>query len=307
VDSILLALKENFKRLMKDYGCQNMVKPVKKILLKHPKNAYQNQEKINKEASKLNYLGNPDFGKSCTDFDLFIGILKSFDCEIHYLPTENPSSIDSIYTHDPCLVTNKGAIYSNMGKLDRSNEPNLLENYFKSIGVPTLGKIEYPGTLEGGDIVWLNERTIAVGEGYRSNAEGILQLQNILGSLIDNIITVPLPHWTGPKDCLHLMSNISPIDEKLFLVYSKLLPVSFRSSLLDMDIELVEVPDKEYLTMGCNVLAVAPKKVIMIDGNPITKNLLLEKNVEVHLYDGSEISFKGSGGPTCLTRPFLRI
>jgi arginine deiminase len=306
VDSILLALKENFNRLMKDYGCQNMVKSVKKILLKHPKNAYQNQEKINKEASKLNYLGNPDFDKSCTDFDLFIGLLKSFDCEIHYLPAENTSSIDSIYTHDPCLVTNKGAIYSNMGKLDRSNEPNLLENYFKSIGVPTLGKIEYPGTLEGGDIVWLNERTIAVGEGYRSNAEGILQLQNILGSLIDNIITVPLPHWTGPKDCLHLMSNISPIDEKLFLVYSKLLPVSFRSSLLDMDIELVEVPDKEYLTMGCNVLAVAPKKVIMIDGNPITKNLLLEKNVEVHLYDGSEISFKGSGGPTCLTRPFLR-
>ena len=193
-----------------------------------------------------------------------------------------------------------------MGKLFRSNEPNLLESYFKSIGVPTLGKIEYPGTLEGGDIVWINERTIAVGEGYRTNAEGILQLQNILGNLIDNLITVPLPHWTGSKDCLHLMSNISPIDENLFLVYSKLLPVFFRNSLLDMGITLIEVPDVEYLTMGCNVLAIAPKKVIMIDGNPITKNLLLEQGVEVHLYDGSEISFKGAGGPTCLTRPFLR-
>lgn len=306
MDFILLVLKGNFKSLMNYYGCQNMVKTIKKVLVKHPKNAYQGQEKINNEASKLNYSGNPKFDKSCMDFDLFIRLLKSIDCEIHYLPTENSSSIDSIYTHDPCLVSDKGVIYSNMGKLFRSNEPNLLESYFKSIGVPTLGKIEYPGTLEGGDIVWINERTIAVGEGYRTNAEGILQLQNILGNLIDNLITVPLPHWTGPKDCLHLMSNISPIDENLFLVYSKLLPVFFRNSLLDMGITLIEVPDVEYLTMGCNVLAIAPKKVIMIDGNPITKNLLLEQGVEVHLYDGSEISFKGSGGPTCLTRPFLR-
>ena len=283
-----------------------MVKTIKKVLVKHPKNAYQGQEKINNEASKLNYSGNPKFDKSCMDFDLFIRLLKSIDCEIHYLPTENSSSIDSIYTHDPCLVSDKGVIYSNMGKLFRSNEPNLLESYFKSIGVPTLGKIEYPGTLEGGDIVWINERTMAVGEGYRTNAEGILQLQNILGNLIDKLITVPLPHWTGPKDCLHLMSNISPIDENLFLVYSKLLPVFFRNFLLDMGITLIEVPDVEYLTMGCNVLAIAPKKVIMIDGNPITKNLLLKQGVEVHLYDGSEISFKGSGGPTCLTRPFLR-
>lgn len=306
MDFILLVLKGNFKSLMNYYGCQNMVKTIKKVLVKHPKNAFQSQDKINNEASKLNYSGNPKFDKSCMDFDLFIRLLKSIDCEIHYLPTENSSSIDSIYTHDPCLVSDKGVIYSNMGKLFRSNEPNLLESYFKSIGIPTLGKIEYPGTLEGGDIVWINERTIAVGEGYRTNAEGILQLQNILGNLIDNLITVPLPHWTGPKDCLHLMSNISPIDENLFLVYSKLLPVFFRNSLLDMGITLIEVPDVEYLTMGCNVLAIAPKKVIMIDGNPITKNLLLEQGVEVHLYDGSEISFKGSGGPTCLTRPFLR-
>ena len=306
MDFILLVLKGNFKSLMNYYGCQNMVKTIKKVLVKHPKNAFQSQDKINNEASKLNYSGNPKFDKSCMDFDLFIRLLKSIDCEIHYLPTENSSSIDSIYTHDPCLVSDKGVIYSNMGKLFRSNEPNLLESYFKSIGIPTLGKIEYPGTLEGGDIVWINERTIAVGEGYRTNAEGILQLQNILGNLIDNLITVPLPHWTGPKDCLHLMSNISPIDENLFLVYSKLLPVFFRNSLLDMGITLIEVPDVEYLTMGCNVLAIAPKKVIMIDGNPITKDLLLEQGVEVHLYDGSEISFKGSGGPTCLTRPFLR-
>ena len=116
-----------------------------------------------------------------------------------------------------------------------------------------------------------------------------------------------IPHWNGPDDCLHLMSNLSPIDHDLYLVYSRLLPVSFIKYLLDQNIELIDVPDDEYESMGCNVLAVAPRKVIMISGNPKTKHLLENKGVEIHTYDGSEISIKGAGGPTCLTRPFLRI
>ena len=123
---------------------------------------------------------------------------------------------------------------------------------------------------------------------------------------VDKVITVPLPHWTGPTDCLHLMSNVSPIDHDLYLVYSRLLPVSFREYLLGRGIKLVEVPDGEYDSMGCNVLAIAPRKVIMINKNPITQKRLEAENVDVHTYDGSEISIKGSGGPTCLTRPFLR-
>ena len=154
--------------------------------------------------------------------------------------------------------------------------------------------------------MWLNERIAAVGEGYRSNAEGIRQFKALLGNLVDEVISVPLPHWAGPGDCLHLMSNISPIDHDLYLVYSRLLPVPFRKYLLHRQIQLIEVPDKEYDSMGCNVLALAPRKVIMLEGNPITRQLLEREGVEIHTYDGSEISLKGAGGPTCLTRPFLR-
>ena len=155
-------------------------------------------------------------------------------------------------------------------------------------------------------MVWIDERTVAIGEGYRSNAEGIRQFNTLLGQHVYKVITVPLPHWTGPADCLHLMSNVSPIDHDLFLVYSRLLSVSFRQYLLSRQIKLIEVPDEEYDSMGCNVLAVAPRKVIMINGNPITKLRLETEGVEVHTYDGSEISIKGAGGPTCLTRPYLR-
>ena len=147
---------------------------------------------------------------------------------------------------------------------------------------------------------------VAVGEGYRSNAEGIRQFKTLLDNLVEKVITVPLPHWTGPTECLHLMSNVSPIDHDLYLVYSRLLPVFFRQYLIDLGIELLEVPDEEYNSMGCNVLAIAPRKCIMIAGNPKTQQQLEAKGVEVHIYDGSEISLKGTGGPTCLTRPFLR-
>ncbi len=140
--------------------------------------------------------------------------------------------------------------------------------HHSTLFIPTT--IEAPGTLEGGDVVWIDERTVAIGEGYRSNAEGIRQIKEILGDLVDEVISVPLPHWTGPGDCLHLMSNVSPIDHDLYLVYSRLLPVPFREYLLARNIELIEVPDEEYDSMACNVLAVAPRKVIMLEGNPVT-------------------------------------
>ena len=283
-----------------------MVDPIRRVLIKHPRDAYRDQVNVDHQYQQLNYSDVPDFKKSLIDYGTFAGLLESFGIEVHYLPEDESTSLDSIYTHDPCVVTNSGVILCLMGKKDRLSESVVMENYFQSINVPIIGRIETPGTLEGGDVVWLDERTVAVGEGYRSNAEGIRQLKTLLGNLVDEVISVPLPHWTGSGDCLHLMSNVSPIDHDLYLVYSRLLPVPFRKYLLDRQIQFIEVPDEEYDSMGCNVLAMAPRKCIMIKGNPITKDRLEAEGVEVHTYDGSEISIKGSGGPTCLTRPFFR-
>ena len=284
-----------------------MVDPIKKILLKHPRNSFINQEIIDKQYLELNYSEAPNFNKAILDYEKFVSLLKSFGIELHYLPEDNSTSLDSIYTHDPCIISNNGIIICNMGKKARLAEPNTIEKFFKSIQIPILGKIKAPGTLEGGDVVWIDDKTIAVGEGYRTNKEGIEQLRYLLSDQVETVISVPIPHWNGPQDCLHLMSNLSPIDHNLYLVYSRLLPVSFRKYLLDENIELIDVPDEEYESMGCNVLTVAPRKAIMISGNSKTKQLLEKNNVEVYTYDGTEISIKGAGGPTCLTRPFLRI
>ena len=291
--------------LNKLFGCQNMTDPIRSVIVKHPENAYISQSDIDEQAPKLNYFGTPKFDGAINDFNKFINILISFGSEIHFLPKSNNTTLDSIYTRDTSIITDEGAIICNMGKKDRIKEPIAISKYLESIGIPIIGEIKHPGSLEGGDVVWIDERTIAIGEGYRTNSNGIEQLRKLLDKKIE-IISVPLPHWTGPEDCLHLMSNLSPIREKLFLVYPKLLPVRFIKYLNGREIKLMDVPDEEYQSMGCNVLALDSNTAIMVEGNPITKSRLESEGIKVLTYPGNEISVKGTGGPTCLTRPLLR-
>jgi N-dimethylarginine dimethylaminohydrolase len=174
-----------------------------------------------------------------------------------------------------------------------------------ALGVPIIGAIEPPGLLEGGDVVWFDAQTAAVGRGYRTNDAGIAQLRAFLGDGVD-VIVVPLPHYRGPADVFHLMSIISPVDADLAVVYSPLMPVPFREWLCRRGVRLVEVPDEEFESMGSNVLALAPRRCLMLDGNPVTRARLEAAGATVITYDGSEISVKGGGGPTCLTWPLLR-
>ncbi|UCC80045.1 MAG: amidinotransferase [Candidatus Zixiibacteriota bacterium] len=288
-------------------GCQSEYGKIERLMLKHPKDAYINQDSIDKQWEKLNYTGPTDYKRAVIEYDNFVALLKGFVHYIEYLPQGELTGLDSIYVHDSVLVTREGAILCNMGKGERGGEPGAVAEYFKAVEIPVLGGIEGNGRLEGGDVVWLDDRTMAVGEGYRTNAEGIRQLKELTSSLVYEFFVVPLPHWRGPEHCLHLMSMISPVDRDLAVIYPKMMPVPFRQWLLRRGMTLIEVPDSEYGNMACNVLAVEPRKCIMLSGNPITRGMLEEAGAEVFEIDGDEICHKGAGGPTCLTRPILRV
>ena len=288
------------------YGSQSEVGKIKSILLKHPKDAFINQSNVDAQWKNLRFLDCPDFEKALREYDYFMSLLMEDIPEIHLLPQDMATFLDSIYVHDPIIITKKGAILCNMGKTLRRDEPSAAGDAMERLGIPVLGAITGGGRLEGGDVVWLDEETLAVGHGYRTNAEGIRQLRQLTSGMVSEFIIVPLPHWQGPGEVLHLMSLISPVDHDLAVVYSRLLPVPFRDRLLERSVKLVEVPDSEFETMGCNVLAVAPRRCIMLSGNPQTKKLLEAEGADVREYDGKEISHKGAGGPTCLTRPLLR-
>lgn len=236
----------------------------------------------------------------------FVDLLRAHGSEPVFVDDDPQLSIDSLYVRDASIATDDGLILCRMGKEARSEEPGAHERAAESAGIPILGAISEPGRLEGGDFVWLAPRVAAVGHGYRTNAEGIAQLRSLLGDQVDELVVVPLPHWRGPVDVFHLMSILSPVDRDLAVVYSPLTPVPFRDRLLDLGYEFVEVPESEFDSLGANVLATAPRRVLMVEGNPITQARLEAAGVEVSTYRGAEISGKGCGGPTCLTRPLWR-
>ncbi len=213
--------------------------------------------------------------------------------------------MDAMYVRDASVVTPHGVLLGRMGKPAREIEPAWQARAFKVLGVKVAGLIEPPGRLEGGDVVWFDEHTVAVGRGYRTNDEGINQLRSVLGDRT-NVVVVPLPHYRGSADVFHLMSMLSPVDRDLAVVYSPLMPVPFREWLVDRGVRFVEVPDEEFESMGANVLAIAPRRCVMLEGNPVTRARLEAAGAEVLTYAGSEISVKGGGGPTCLTRPLVR-
>ncbi len=288
------------------FGCGSEVGAIRSLLLKHPVEAFISDEFIESQWVGLNYMGPPNFSRSVKEYEAFVKLLERTVPEIHYLPLENETGLDSIYVHDPLVMTEKGAIVCNMGKEQRRAEPSKMAHFLSKMDVPILGSIKNEGRLEGGDVLLLDRNTLAVAEGYRTNQEGIRQLRDLTKDFISEIFVVPLPHWQGPEEVLHLMSIISPVSYDLAVVYSRLMPVPFREWLIKRGRRFIEVPDAEFETMACNVLAIAPRKCIMLSGNPRTRRMLEAEGVEVWEYEGEEISKKGAGGPTCLTRPLVR-
>jgi len=287
------------------WGGQSEVLSLKHVLLKHPGDAFGDPETMTEEWQELNYLKMPDLERAREEHQGFRELLERLGASVELLPAVPETGMDSIYVRDAALMTDRGAILCKMGKEARAGEPQAQGAHYERMEIPVLGEITGNGRLEGGDFLWLDEKTAAVGRGYRTNDEGIRQLRGFLGEEVE-LLVVPLPHWKGPSDVFHLMSVISPIAEDLALVYSPLLPVPFREFLLARGMELVEVPDEEFESMGCNVLALAPRMCVALEGNPVTREGLESAGAQVHTYRGEEISVPGSGGPTCLTRPLVR-
>jgi N-dimethylarginine dimethylaminohydrolase len=279
--------------------------PLASVVIKHARDAFSAPAQIEREWRDLNFTGPPDFARAVDEYEAFLELLQSSGADALCLPAGNGVGMDSIYARDASVVTPAGMVLCRMGKRQRTGEPAAQEHAFRAWGIPVVGAIQPPGMLEGGDVVWLNDRTVAIGRGYRTNDEGIAQFRALVGPSVE-ILVAELPHWQGPDDVFHLMSVISPVDVDLAVAYSALMPIPFRERLLDLGYGLVEVPSEEFPSMGANVLAIAPRRVIVLEGNPRTRARLEQAGAEVLVYSGTEISVKGGGGPTCLTRPIQR-
>lgn len=286
--------------------CQSEYGTLQSVFLKNSTDAFIDQANIAKQWKGLNFLGEPDIVIAQNEYQQFETMLRATGVEVNYFEADDSVTMDSLYCRDASIATDNGIIICRMGKAGRVNEPSAAEEVYKKAGLPILGKIEAPGTVEGGDVAWLDQKTLAIGRTYRTNEEGIRQMRALLNPAGIEVIEVQLPHYKGPSDVFHLMSIFSPIDKDLAVVYSPLMPIVFREELIKRGYQLIEVPEEEFDSMGCNVLATAPRTCLMVKGNTVTKQRLQQAGCTVFEYEGQEISYKGGGGPTCLTRPMWR-
>ncbi|MDX6545661.1 MAG: dimethylargininase [Gaiellales bacterium] len=281
------------------FGAQSMTAPLREVLVKRPAAAFAAAH----DDPAHGFLHQVDLAAAQREHDALTGILTDLGATVLELGEEHDP--DLTYTFDPVLVTHRGVIPLRPGKPNRVGEELVIERWLNAHGVPTQGRIEGDGRAEGGDTFWLDERTLCVGRTLRTNRAGVAQLRAILQPEVE-VEVFDVPYWKGAGELIHLMSVISPIADDLSVVYLPLLPCGLLEMLLERGTRLVEVPDDEFLTLGCNVLAVRPGVAVMAEGNPVTRSRLEAAGAEVHVFPAGEVGVNGSGGPTCLTRPILR-
>jgi N-dimethylarginine dimethylaminohydrolase len=280
------------------FGAQSMTAPLRDALVKRPGPAFGAAF----ADPAHGFLHPVDLATARREHDAFSELLASLGVAVHALEAETESP-DLVYTFDPLLVTDRGAIPLRPGKPNRRGEPQALEAWTREAGIPTLGRIEAPGTIEGGDTFWLRPDLLCIGRTLRTNSNGAEQLAALVGG---DVRIFDVPYWRGADELIHLLSVISPVADDLAVVFLPLLPVGLWELLADLGVRLVEVPEEEFPTLGCNVLAVRPGVLVVAAGNPRTRAALEARGCEVHAYAATEIGINGSGGPTCLTRPILR-
>jgi dimethylargininase len=280
------------------FGAQSMVSSLRDVLVKRPGTAFARAF----DDPAHGFLHPVDIGEARRQHDALCQILIDLGVAVHELEAETDSP-DLVYTFDPALVTERGAVLLRPGKPTRRREPQALARWFAARGVPIAGAIEPPGTVEGGDTLWLRPDLVCIGRSLRTNGAGAQQLAALVGG---EVRTFDVPFANGPGECLHLLSLISPVTERAAVVHLPMLPSGLYELLRDLDFDLIPVPQQEMPTLGCNVLSVRPGVLIMAEGNPITQHALERRGFEVRTFKADEIGINGGGGPTCLTRPVLR-
>ena len=276
-----------------------MTKTLRRVLVRPPRAAGFSTWR------EYGWRSEPDIGKLTEEHESFCNALSAGGgTEVVTADTPLPTDPDAIYVFDPAIVSDGGAIVLRPGKEGRLVEMDAIAADFEHAGVPVAARLDAPASADGGDTIWLDESTLLVGRGYRTNDDGIQALRAALPGV--DVLAFDLPHLHGSDVVLHLLSLLSPLDDDLVVAYLPLLPVRLVQLLQELEIQIVEVPDDEFETMGANVLALAPRVGLALEGNDETRKRLEKAGVDVNVYRGDEISRKGDGGPTCLTRPLLR-
>jgi N-dimethylarginine dimethylaminohydrolase len=287
----------------------SMVGDLQSVLVCSPPSAGWSEHgtDVRESWQSLGFRHSPDSEKAQSQHDALVRELEAAGAKVIHLPASAELSLDAVYTHDASFATDFGLIVMNPGKKSRIPEGKLHGSFCQTLGIPTFAEIKAPGTTEAGDILWLDSKTLLIGNGYRTNADGIAPMRALLAPKGISVLSAPLPYGTGPSACLHLMSLVSLLDEKIALVDLPWLAVETVELLKSRGFSFIEIEYSERDSIACNVLSLGSKRLLAIEENSKTNAKLTHAGFDVRTFPGAELCINGGGGPTCLTRPLLRI
>jgi len=221
-----------------------------------------------------------------------------------------------VYTRDTATITPNGYILTRMKCSIRRRESEVVEAALHQLSIPALMKVKPPATIEGGDLIFLDEETLLVGVANRTNQKAIQQLTSVgeRSGQLRSLFAIPLPSWV-----LHLDGTIMPVDRDLAIVHLRSLQkpgilfedgnmkknVNLPKFLKERETHLVEVTDYERQRRATNIMPLGARKAIAYDGNARTRRELVRNGVDLIEIEGSEL-IRGSGGPRCMTAAILR-
>jgi N-dimethylarginine dimethylaminohydrolase len=293
-----------------NFNGHSMTGELRRVMVCPPGNAGWDTARKTAAWPELGFQHSPDFAAAQKQHEILCGLLRQSGAQVVSLPAIDSLTLDAVYAHDASLATDDGLILMNPGKKNRVAEAQAHANFCATLGIPVFGEIRSPGTSESGDIVWLDSKTLLVGDGYRTNKAGIEQMRTLLSSKHSpnqvEVISAPLPYGSGPSACLHLMSLMSMLDDRTILVDLPWLAVETVELLKARGFRLIEIEYSERETLACNVLALGNSRLIALEENVKTNRRMRDAGFDVRTFPGSEICINGAGGPTCLTRPLLR-
>jgi N-dimethylarginine dimethylaminohydrolase len=236
--------------------------------------------------------------------DALADAYRSHGAQVYYVEDTRIDRPNAMYMRDNVFMTPEGAIVARQAIAARRGEEQAVARTLASLGVPIVRTITGRGVFEGACALWIDPETVVLGYGNRANQEGQQQVAEALAYMgVKHILPFQIPFGHAHLDGLMAMA-----DHDLALIFPWQVPHDVWRGLRERGIEVLEAPSVDEVKLGfaVNFVTLAPRKVLMMAGNPRTCELLEKHGVEIHEIDISELK-KGWGGLHCMTAFLKRI
>ncbi|MCD6359241.1 MAG: amidinotransferase [Armatimonadetes bacterium] len=287
------SLREEIGDLWGSCGINTQYKPLKAVLLHRP--GPELSELVDPDSVQM--LDIPDTELASTQYDAIAEAYTANGAKVHYVDPPAVPTPNQMFVADLMFMTPEGAILARPASTVRAGEERWVARRLAELGIPILACIRGKGVFEGADAAWINENTVMVATGHRTNHEALRQLTALFNEMNVELVHVGLPYGS-----MHLMDTLRIVDKDLALCWPGRVPYDAVAELRDRGFSVYFIPDLAEATQGMplNFVTLAPRRILMPGGNPVTEAFYRELGIDYTTVTINEL-IKAAGAIGCLS------